>query len=55
MKRIWYEIRLTLAIEMLCWMIKLAPRQKDGLIIISGGGQIAEALKDSLGSQRVFE
>jgi hypothetical protein len=44
MRKLWYEIRLSLAIELLLLMSKVAPQEKNGLIIICGAGQIAEEL-----------
>lgn len=45
MKSIWYELRMVLVVELLNWMIHVAPKEKDGFIVVKGAGNIAEALK----------
>lgn len=36
---------MVLVVELLNWMIHVAPKEKDGFIVVKGAGNIAEALK----------
>lgn len=52
MKELWYHLRLSLAVEILGWLARVAPPERDGLIIVKGVVNIGEELARSMEFQR---